>query len=810
MWAIDPAKGRAALDVLELHAAGGSLTAEQIRARTSDRKPIAKSGDTIAVLPLYGVVAQRMTLMSAFSGGTSTEAFADDFDAAMADDGVSTIVFDCDSPGGDVEGVPELAARIRAARGKGKKLVAVANTTMASAAYWICSACDEIVASPSSIGIGSIGVFTVHRDESGLNEQLGLTYTLISAGEHKTDGNPYEPLAGAAKAYTQSMVDEMYGLFVRDVATQRGVSTAQVGEQFGQGRAMTAKQALKAGLIDRIATLEQTLTKLGAKGIGASGRPRQRAEASGTLRADGDPTPDVPTMLCPGCGAPLDDEGACTADEDDECTYRAAPTPEPDLDDDNTETDPTTSARTAGAARVLTLSPDWPDVAKEHDVSDNVPAAAAAAAILSAERKRATEVRALCKLHSASDELTEQLIAEGATPDAAASRILGEVRHRAGASPRIAVGADREAEKPFANVGEQVIAIVNHSRGMRDVRLSRVNQNAMRVDRTGATEMFAGTTAGMNESVGSEGGFFIAPEVLPGVIDPVYEDDPLLSRVSRMPIGSETNRTVQNIVDESSRTDGNRWGGIQFLYGDEGDTAAGSKPKMRQLEQLLKKIFGLIYLTDELVSDAPAAQAVVSRAIMTELQFMLSSEIYRGKGGGHITGFLNGKGGVGQAIEATQAIANSDQFLAKNVTKMLVNIPAALWRETIFLYNQELLPFFVTATIGGNTSVPLFIGAGGMANKTFDTILGKPAFVSELCEAVGTPGDIIAIAPSQYQLAEKGGAQIATSLHFKFDTDQLTLRVTYRADGKPMWNTTVTPFKGTSARGFFSTLNVRT
>lgn len=799
-WAIQPEAGEALLDYVQARASG-TIGASEPRARSADRRPVTKSGGAIAVLPLYGVIAQRMDMMMAYCGGTSTERFADDFDAAIADPDVSAIVIDCDSPGGNVQGTPELAKRILAARSKGKKLTAVANGTMASAAYWICSACDEVVASPSA-EVGSIGVFCVHLDESGLNEQLGLKYTIVKAGEHKAEGNPWEALSADAEAYLQSQVDEMYSMFVGAVAKHRGIDVKTVNADFGQGRTMTAKQALSAGMIDRVATLEDTLKRLGAKNVGLSGRPVSAAAAGLTLVA-GDIAPDEPDDddLCPTCGAALDDDDNCTA-----CDYRG----------ENDDTDAsTTSARADGAAAVDPPHPDQrPAVAKEQPVANETTAAPGGAvdidARIAAERQRASTIRKLGKTHRITDDQVDAMISEGLTIDQASTRILGQVEARGAAAPGIRVGADREAEKPFANVGEQLSAIMQLKRfGTSDARLGRVNYNAMQIDRAGALDMMAGSPSGMNESVGSEGGFFLAPEVLPGVIEPVYATDPFLSRVTRIPIGSSSNRTIYNVVDETSRVDGSRWGGIQMFYADEADTIAAKKYKLRQVEQLLKKIMGLAYLTDEQMTDAPASNALLTSAFTTELQFMLSNEGFRGLGGSHILGFLKGKGGVTQAIEAGQTIANTAASISANVAKMKANIPAALWGDIIWLYNQELYPYLINATLGA-TTVPAFVPAGGVGDQgSVDRILGAPAYASELCEQVGTTGDIIAIAPSQYHFAEKGGAQIATSVHVRFINDEFTLRITYRADGKPVWNTTVTPFKGTTARGFFSTLNTR-
>lgn len=133
-WAIQPEKLEAILEVLAERAAGIELSAAEIEARVGDRKSVAVSGSPqIAVLPLYGVIAQRMNLMSEFSGGTSAEKFGQMFDDAVKNPDVSAIVIDVDSPGGTVSGTPELAQKIFDARGT-KPITAVVNSLMASAA----------------------------------------------------------------------------------------------------------------------------------------------------------------------------------------------------------------------------------------------------------------------------------------------------------------------------------------------------------------------------------------------------------------------------------------------------------------------------------------------------------------------------------------------------------------------------------------------------------------------------------------------------------------------------------------------------
>jgi signal peptide peptidase SppA len=269
VWSIQADKLHDLLEVLAHRAAGHVFSAEEIQARIGEPQPAAaaKRG-AVAVVPIRGVIAHRMGSMDDTSGGTSTERVASMFRQVLADEQIGTIVFDVDSPGGTVQGCQELAAEIFAARGQ-KRMIAVANSTMASAAYWIGCQADEVVAIPSAISVGSIGVFTVHEDLSKALEQEGVNVSLISAGKYKVEGNPFEPLSDEAKAVLQAKVDATYSQFVKDVARARGVSPSDVRNGFGEGRALGAAGAKAAGLVDRIATMDDTIGRLvGRKSAG--------------------------------------------------------------------------------------------------------------------------------------------------------------------------------------------------------------------------------------------------------------------------------------------------------------------------------------------------------------------------------------------------------------------------------------------------------------------------------------------------------------------------------------------------------------
>jgi capsid assembly protease len=263
-WAILPAKLEQISELLELRAQGVTFTPDQIKERVGMfDTPTNRTQGQIAVLNLFGTISQRMNAMSQFSGGTSTEMFAAAFQDAVNDPNVSAIVINIDSPGGSVPGVPELADMIYQARGK-KRIVSVVNPMMASAALWIGTAAGEVVAIPSASDVGSIGVLTIHTDQTKADAEAGLTRTIIKSNEFKAEGNPYEPLSDSAKTFIAQRIMKIHEEFVSAVAKFRGVTTAKVEADFGNGRTLRAKEALQVGLIDRIATLEEVLAELGA------------------------------------------------------------------------------------------------------------------------------------------------------------------------------------------------------------------------------------------------------------------------------------------------------------------------------------------------------------------------------------------------------------------------------------------------------------------------------------------------------------------------------------------------------------------
>jgi capsid assembly protease len=222
-------------------------------------KPGPKSGRVVRV-PMVGSISRRESMWTEFFGGVTVEGMLKVLRGVAADDTIGTVLLDMDSPGGSVSGISELAAEVRSLRDK-KHVVALANNMMASAAYWIGSQADELIATPDAL-VGSVGVFVMHEDYSAMNERVGLKVNYITAGKYKAEANPDQPLSDEARSHLQSIVDSAYDLFVSDVAKGRGVTASDVRKNYGEGRVLSAKEAKAAGMIDRVASVEETLRRL--------------------------------------------------------------------------------------------------------------------------------------------------------------------------------------------------------------------------------------------------------------------------------------------------------------------------------------------------------------------------------------------------------------------------------------------------------------------------------------------------------------------------------------------------------------------
>lgn len=180
----------------------------------------------VAIIPVQGTLVQKLGTLRPFSGMMGYDGIRAQLSMAMEDDDVHAIMFDCDSPGGEVAGCFDLVDDIFSCRGE-KPLWAILTESAYSAAYAIASAADRIIV-PRTGGTGSVGVICAHVDLTQALTSDGINVTLITYGDRKADGSEYKSLSKEALARFQDDVDTMGELFVDTVARNRNLSSTKV------------------------------------------------------------------------------------------------------------------------------------------------------------------------------------------------------------------------------------------------------------------------------------------------------------------------------------------------------------------------------------------------------------------------------------------------------------------------------------------------------------------------------------------------------------------------------------------------------
>lgn len=224
--------------------------------KTSDDKGY-RVVDGVAVIPVVGPLAKRMSYMLWVMGGLTFSKMADMIYDAVDDPQVEAIVLDVDSPGGTVSGTDAFAEAIAAASAF-KPVVSFANGCMCSAAYWSASASGSVIVERTA-SVGSIGVIMVHADFSKMDERFGVKVTVLSAGKYKAVGNEYAPLSDEDRAILQGELDAIYNIFISAVAQHRGVADEKVKSDMAEGRVFIGQAAVDAGLADRVGNLQTAI-----------------------------------------------------------------------------------------------------------------------------------------------------------------------------------------------------------------------------------------------------------------------------------------------------------------------------------------------------------------------------------------------------------------------------------------------------------------------------------------------------------------------------------------------------------------------
>jgi len=258
-WAIMPESLENILTITHKHLTGDDIDLDAVSAklgRPLENTRTVEVRDGVAVIPVSGPIFRMASLFTEISGATSIETLSTDFAEALDNPSVKSIVFDVDSPGGQVAGVQEFAAMIYEARGR-KPMATYCGDLMASAALWIGTATGNVIAAHTA-RIGSIGVVASFDDNREAKRAVGVReFKFISS---KSPRKQPDPATKEGAKDIQSMVDQLADIFIADIARNRGVGVDTVESSFGQGSVMLAEQAHSVGLIDGISTFEGVIS----------------------------------------------------------------------------------------------------------------------------------------------------------------------------------------------------------------------------------------------------------------------------------------------------------------------------------------------------------------------------------------------------------------------------------------------------------------------------------------------------------------------------------------------------------------------
>ncbi|MFZ5520457.1 MAG: S49 family peptidase [Pseudomonadota bacterium] len=264
-WAILPERLELIHAIYQARLAGEPLDRPAIEAQLGRQlgsvQPAYEVIDGVAVLPIQGVLAPKANMFTDISGGASAQMLAREVQRAAAEPAVRALVLSVDSPGGAVHGIPELGAAVSAAN-RIKPVVTLSDAQIASAAYWVGSAAREVFVTGPTVQVGSIGVVIAHRDTSRAQEMRGVRVTEITAGRFKRIASENGPLTPEGRATLEEQAGHLYDLFVETVAANRGVSTDTVLADMADGRIFFGRQAVDAGLVDGMTSLDELIARL--------------------------------------------------------------------------------------------------------------------------------------------------------------------------------------------------------------------------------------------------------------------------------------------------------------------------------------------------------------------------------------------------------------------------------------------------------------------------------------------------------------------------------------------------------------------
>lgn len=366
---------------------------------------------------------------------------------------------------------------------------------------------------------------------------------------------------------------------------------------------------------------------------------------------------------------------------------------------------------------------------------------------------------------------------------------------------------DRDPLKGFKNFGVFALDVKGFGRGQISETMGKYLKYC--------EEVHGKAPTGQSELIGEDGGVFVMTEIANELWKKAFPESDMTSRVDNRQINGAV--IEYPYLVENSRANGSRHGGVTGYWLSEAGQMTGTKATgFKRLGFKLEKLGVLVYTTDELAEDGAdtLGQELLNLA-PAEIRFMINDAIYNGNGIKKPRGLMQSPA----LITVTRTTAN--KVKADDILNMYARFPAWLRNDpsTFWAINQEVEPqldamFLPAKNVAGTENVggwPVYMPPGGLTGQSLGMLKGKPVVPIEFAAALGTTGDIMLCCGSQYRLVTKrgagGGIQTAQSIHLRFDYNEQAWRFIMRVDGSGMWQSAVTPYKGSNTLSPFVVLS---
>jgi HK97 family phage major capsid protein len=309
---------------------------------------------------------------------------------------------------------------------------------------------------------------------------------------------------------------------------------------------------------------------------------------------------------------------------------------------------------------------------------------------------------------------------------------------------------------------------------------------------------------GLSEGLPADGGWLVPEVWAEGWVSSIYST----GQIARLADRKTTTRPLADVelpaIDETSRADGSRFGGVLAYWSSEAASQSSSFPRWRRVGFTGRKIIGIGYATSEMMADSDLFEGALREAFAQELAFALDHCVLVGSGAGQPAGVVSAPCTISVAKETGQAAAT---IVAANVVNMYDRLVADCRANAVWFVNPDCDPQLRNlALVVGTAGAPLW--SWNADASPYPRLLGLPCIPTEHNAALGTVGDIVLADLSQYRIVDQTPKD-AVSFDAAFVSDQVIFRMVYRVDAKPKYASPITPANSSTTRSPFITLATR-